>query len=49
MGQVRAGFSEVRAMHAEASRAGSREQYLIGRGLRSGGSTVRAPPIVTDP
>lgn len=49
MGQVRAGFSEVRAMHAEASRAGSREQYLIGRGLRSGGSTVRPPPIVSDP
>ena len=31
--------------YAEATRAGSREQYLVGRGLRSGGSTVRTPPV----
>ncbi len=43
--EMRQSFSETRAVHAEATRAGSREQYLVGRGLRSGGSTVRTPPV----
>lgn len=42
---VKAAFAEVKPVHAEASRAGSREQYLVGRGLRSGGSTLRLPPV----
>ncbi len=45
---VRASFAEAKAVHADASRAGSREQYLVGRGLRQGGSTVRMPPVEPD-
>ncbi len=44
--KVRAAFAEAKPVHAEATRAGSREQYLVGRGLKSGGTTVRMPPIV---
>jgi len=43
--KMRSVFGEVKPVHAEASRAGSREQYLVGRGLKSGGSTARMPPI----
>jgi 23S rRNA (uridine2552-2'-O)-methyltransferase len=37
---VRAAFSECKPVHVEATRAGSREQYLVGRGLKAGVSTV---------
>jgi 23S rRNA (uridine2552-2'-O)-methyltransferase len=36
LADVRAAFAEGRAVHTEASRAGSREQYLVGRGLKAG-------------
>ncbi len=45
IGSVRAAFLESKPVHAEATRAGSREQYLVGRGHRTGGSTVRLPPV----
>ncbi|MBX7081472.1 MAG: RlmE family RNA methyltransferase [Nannocystaceae bacterium] len=32
--ETRAAFAEVKAVHAEATRSGSREQYIVGRGLR---------------
>lgn len=35
LGEVRSAFGEGRAVHTEASRAGSREQYLVGRGLKA--------------
>ncbi|MBC8067736.1 MAG: RlmE family RNA methyltransferase, partial [Deltaproteobacteria bacterium] len=35
---MRAAFSEIKPVHAEATRAGSREQYLVGRGLKAGAS-----------
>jgi 23S rRNA (uridine2552-2'-O)-methyltransferase len=35
LADVRAAFSEGRAVHTEATRAGSREQYLVGRGLKA--------------
>jgi 23S rRNA (uridine2552-2'-O)-methyltransferase len=37
---MRAAFSETKPVHAEATRAGSREQYLVGRGLKAGASAV---------
>jgi 23S rRNA (uridine2552-2'-O)-methyltransferase len=37
---MRAAFSECKPVHAEATRAGSREQYLVGRGLKAGASAV---------
>ena len=37
---VKAAFAEHKAVHVEATRAGSREQYLVGRGLKAGASAV---------
>jgi 23S rRNA (uridine2552-2'-O)-methyltransferase len=36
LGQVKQSFAEARAVHTEATRSGSREQYLVGRGLKAG-------------
>ncbi len=36
--RMRAQFAEVKAVHTEATRAGSREQYLLGRGHKPGRS-----------
>jgi 23S rRNA (uridine2552-2'-O)-methyltransferase len=36
LAEVRSAFGEGRAVHTEATRAGSREQYLVGRGLKAG-------------
>jgi 23S rRNA (uridine2552-2'-O)-methyltransferase len=38
--ETKAAFAEVRAVHAEASRGSSAEQYVVGRGLK-GGARVR--------
>lgn len=47
--RLRTAYGEAKSVHAEATRAGSRELYLVGRGLKSGGSTVRMPPIEPAP
>ena len=39
LGEVRSAFAEGRAVHTEATRAGSREQYLVGRGLKANART----------
>lgn len=39
----RGAFSEAKSFHATATRAGSREQYLIGRGLKAS-AVLNAPP-----
>lgn len=36
LADVRAAFAEGRAVHVEATRSGSTEQYIVGRGLKAG-------------
>lgn len=36
LAQLRSSFSEAKSFHASATRAGSKEQYLVGRGLKAG-------------
>lgn len=44
LGDFRRVFSETKSFHATATRAGSREQYLVGRGLKA--NAKREPPPV---
>lgn len=49
LARLRRTYGEAKSVHAEATRAGSRELYLLGRGLKVGGSTVRMPPVEPAP
>jgi 23S rRNA (uridine2552-2'-O)-methyltransferase len=37
---LKAAFAEPKMVHVEATRSGSREQYLVGRGLKAGASAI---------
>ncbi len=42
--EVRAAFAEVKPFHAKNTRAGSTEQYIVGRGLKASARTLDGPP-----
>lgn len=43
LSDMRKTFSEVKPYHAKATRAGSTEQYVVGRGLRANARTLPKP------
>jgi len=44
MQEVRTAFAEAKSFHASATRAGSREQYLVGRGLKASAKRLADAP-----